>query len=629
MKQQFLFLFLVSSLLQGFTQNVGIGTNVPLSKLGVSGNFALGGAFSLQPAPTNGAIIEGDVGIGTAAPTAQLHTTSSVRFEGLLQNNTYSRMVFTDNNGNLAWCSPSDIAWLLSGNSGTNANTNFIGTTDNQAFCIKANNDLVIRVSPQNSVGVANVEIGQNNNANGSMTILSKDVTGYGMPLYISSSIAGLTWNYAGANTTLGRLMRLNQGGTTNNGGTNFCDIGIGQNQEFFITEMQTPGLGAYPKKMITISPNDNVGINMDFLTLPTANFHTIGTIRFENLISANGNANQVTQVDASGNFSALISGVNGQVLSQGISGLTWISPQDWLLTGNTGTNPSTNFIGTTDNIDWVMKTNNIERARIKSSGRFGVNTSSPMSKLALVDRFSGDFTTLNCCSDLAGFSIFDNTDFVGITTIDRDGNLATVDDADGMIYWGDNPNDQDLFFTNLTWNGASLTRGDRMIIKANGNIGIGTNAPTQRFHVFNGTTNGTYTTTGWVHSSDKRLKENIEPISNSMYIINSLNGVWYEWKNNKDAGRQVGFIAQEVKKVLPEVVVGIEGDIEKGETLGMAYQNIVPILVEALKEKDKEIVELDDFRSVPARGKWQDRRSRWSRPSRFPGRSWSRRGAA
>ena len=56
-----------------------------------------------------------------------------------------------------------------------------------------------------------------------------------------------------------------------------------------------------------------------------------------------------------------------------------------WLTTGNTGTTPPTNFIGTTDNIDWVMKTNSVERARVKSNGQFIVNNPTP----AATDVFS------------------------------------------------------------------------------------------------------------------------------------------------------------------------------------------------------------------------------------------------
>ena len=64
---------------------------------------------------------------------------------------------------------------------------------------------------------------------------------------------------------------------------------------------------------------------------------------------------------------------------------------------------------------------------------------------------------------------------------------------------------------------------------------------------------------------------------------------MYFDWKADKSVGRQMGFIAQDVKEVLPEVVSGFEGDIEKGETLGMAYQNLVPLLVEAVKELEKQ----------------------------------------
>lgn len=56
----------------------------------------------------------------------------------------------------------------------------------------------------------------------------------------------------------------------------------------------------------------------------------------------------------------------------------------DWSLLGNAGTVAGTNFIGTTDAIDWVMKTNNTERARILSTGNYGIGTSTPVSNLHL-----------------------------------------------------------------------------------------------------------------------------------------------------------------------------------------------------------------------------------------------------
>lgn len=53
-----------------------------------------------------------------------------------------------------------------------------------------------------------------------------------------------------------------------------------------------------------------------------------------------------------------------------------------WNLTGNSGTNPSTNFLGTTDNVDLVFETNSIERVRLTTTGRMGIGTATPTATL-------------------------------------------------------------------------------------------------------------------------------------------------------------------------------------------------------------------------------------------------------
>jgi hypothetical protein len=65
-------------------------------------------------------------------------------------------------------------------------------------------------------------------------------------------------------------------------------------------------------------------------------------------------------------------------------------SPAGWGLTGNGGTNPATQFIGTTDAQPLALKTNNVERMRILSGGNVGIGTSSPSSKLHIQDGISG-----------------------------------------------------------------------------------------------------------------------------------------------------------------------------------------------------------------------------------------------
>ncbi len=117
------------------------------------------------------------------------------------------------------------------------------------------------------------------------------------------------------------------------------------------------------------------------------------------------------------------------------------------------------------------------------------------------------------------------------------------------------------------------------------GNIGIGTSSPTQLLTVNNGTTTGTYTTTGWVHASDARLKTNIEPIDDPLHKVLQLDNVYFNWKTNPNSDRQIGFIAQDVKNIIPEVVVGNEQD-----GYGIAYGNITALLAGAIKEQNTQI---------------------------------------
>jgi len=89
---------------------------------------------------------------------------------------------------------------------------------------------------------------------------------------------------------------------------------------------------------------------------------------------------------------------------------------------------------------------------------------------------------------------------------------------------------------------------------------------------------------------SDIRLKTNIEPISQALEIVQQLNGVTFEFKNKPNA-RHFGFIAQEVEKILPEIVVEhqlLRGGDEFYKTLHNT--EIIPYLVEAIKEQQKII---------------------------------------
>ena len=82
--------------------------------------------------------------------------------------------------------------------------------------------------------------------------------------------------------------------------------------------------------------------------------------------------------------------------------------------------------------------------------------------------------------------------------------------------------------------------------------------------------------------TSDERLKSDIQTIDNALDKVMNIRGVSY----TKQAERGIGVIAQEIEKVLPEVVTD-------GEYKSVAYGNIVGVLIEAIKEQQKQIDEL------------------------------------
>ena len=100
----------------------------------------------------------------------------------------------------------------------------------------------------------------------------------------------------------------------------------------------------------------------------------------------------------------------------------------------------------------------------------------------------------------------------------------------------------------------------------------------------------GNLTATGDLEAnSDERLKENIETIENALDKVSKMRGVYFDMKARPGV-RKVGLIAQEVEKVLPEVV---STDSEGDNIKSVAYANVVGLLVEAIKELKNEVDQL------------------------------------
>jgi hypothetical protein len=92
--------------------------------------------------------------------------------------------------------------------------------------------------------------------------------------------------------------------------------------------------------------------------------------------------------------------------------------------------------------------------------------------------------------------------------------------------------------------------------------------------------------------SSDERLKDNIQPIQQATYKLKQVGGYEFDWNEKQTVyeGHDVGVIAQEIEKVLPEVVAQ-----RADGYLAVKYEKIIPLLIEGFKEQQKEIESLKE----------------------------------
>jgi hypothetical protein len=135
-------------------------------------------------------------------------------------------------------------------------------------------------------------------------------------------------------------------------------------------------------------------------------------------------------------------------------------------------------------------------------------------------------------------------------------------------------------------FNGGSENNG--IAILENGYVGMGIANPTVKLQV-----NGDIIANSIGGSSDFRFKINIRPVTNALDKIKALRGVYFNWNQNDFPDRQfgsnveLGFIAQEVEKIIPEIVTK---DKTNEEYRSVKYDKLVALLVEAIKEQQKQI---------------------------------------
>ena len=258
------------------------------------------------------------------------------------------------------------------------------------------------------------------------------------------------------------------------------------------------------------------------------------------------------TGTTANGNF-RLGATVGTHVLDFGLSSSSTYS---WLQARDKGTYATNYFLSLNPN-----------------GGYVGVGTSSPYSTLTVgnaAGTIAGELTLNPSSTQYEGGQINIKKSPLGST-------------ADWIIdQYGTSSSDARIRIFN------SLGETNGIAILENGNVGMGSLTPSVRLQV-----NGDIIANSIAGSSDLRYKTNIRPVENALHTVKSLRGVYFNWNQKEFPTKdfsdktELGFIAQEVEKVLPEVVIK---DNTPEQFRSVKYDKVVALLVEAIKEQQKQI---------------------------------------
>ncbi|NJO68512.1 MAG: T9SS type A sorting domain-containing protein [Bacteroidetes bacterium] len=245
---------------------------------------------------------------------------------------------------------------------------------------------------------------------------------------------------------------------------------------------------------------------------------------------------------------------------------------------------------------------------KITLNGNTGIGTTTPNEKLEINGNIRGNF---------AGGALKVNTASNGYITMgpQNEGYCHIYTDRPNFIFnkiplsisgeFGSYNTSDFIIKTGVSY--LNPAGNSRITIKnSNGYVGIGTSTPQYLLDI-----NGTMRVQTTVYSSDERLKENIKNLNSSLNFLNKLNGVSYNFKSSPsksqkppisasdtsshagtgsgtteetiDTRKHMGFIAQDVQKIFPELVYE-----DKDGMLGIDYISLIPVLAESIKELDK-----------------------------------------
>jgi hypothetical protein len=481
----------------------------------------------------NGATATANVGIGTTTPMNRLHVVSTadpLRLEGLLVNSALDNVLVVDASGVVKKRSLSGFvgstAWLLTGN--TLSGGEVLGSLNPQPLVLVTNNVERMRITAAGDVGIGTSTPGARldvvNPTGGGVLRLQAvvgqtgallewvDDLGNTLGVIDNSGLVGIG--------TAAPVQKLHVEG---NGSVSavFVEGGVGVGTVNPLATLHvydegtlTPGAtqviiqaGANQTGVNLLEWWDNAGTVLggidDAGNLFVNTNTTLGDAAGD-VVTVNAGTVALPNIPSGSTATEVLVWNAGNVERRSAEGLAW------LLTGNSGTNPAVNFLGTTDAQPLVIRTNNTERMRVTATGNVGIGTNAPAATLDVVGtaQVSGN-TSIGGSLTVAGDATVSGTT-VSLPNIPSGStatevlvwNAGNVEhrSASGLISgfaWMLGGNDLTLLGeqklgTQSNHDLPIITNNvERMRITATGDVGIGTSTPGARLDVVNPTGGG------------------------------------------------------------------------------------------------------------------------------------------
>jgi len=564
----FSFLFTATLMFSQATGSVGIGTSNPDSSaaLDISG---------IDPTNTIR---------GFLAPRMTLAQKTAITSPatGLLIYQTDGLTGFWYYDGTI-WRQWLGNGWSLNGNTGTNPNTDKVGTKDGQDFVLKTNNTESVRITSSGNVGIGTSTPSSLLHLKSAYTPISTRTENFDSTTFPPTTPLNFTTSGSGGNWTR----------TTTSG--QFLGVGAAK----------APAQGNSKVSYLTLSSANN-----SFLTLSAGQSGSV-TFTFK------------TEFDPSDELNLIIGGTTVR---------TWGSGYDWTTVTIGFSNIGSNTINWAYNTDGA----NASGSNTVYIDNVIVNIYTPTATLQIKDGNQAANKVLTC--DATGLGTWQN--LPAAVTYDLDwiwspaiGSTAPFgsspgisSDNTGSIYHRGKVKigNSTASSYNLHVHNGSLTSGTRVQFGSVENIVDGINefnfsdplCPLTNANLNLGSSTNRWASVwavnGTIQTSDISLKENISPLKYGLKEIMQLKPVSFKWKQEQistfkipDAEKEtkLGFIAQDLQKIVPEVVETTQwkeyeenpGVLIKEEMAryGVSYSELIPVLIKAIQEQQIEIEEI------------------------------------